>query len=159
MPSGGRAAALVRIATGILFTALGLEKLVGDFVRGGFAKGLPGMLSHSWPFWRSFLQSMVAPRASVFAWIVAGAEAALGLALVLGLWTRPACAAGVLLMIVILLGQSYTPGASWSDWLTSGLTTRFTILLLLLLAASDAGRVWGIDARRGARVRRGSIRR
>jgi len=152
-------AALVRIATGILFGALGLEKVLGDFVRGGFAKGLPGMSSHSWPFWRSFLQSMVAPRASAFAWVVAGAEVALGIALVLGLWTRAASIAGALLMVVILLGQSYTPGGSWSDWLTSGLTTRFAILLLVLLAVSDAGRVWGIDGRRGARVRRGSIRR
>ena len=52
-------------------------------------------------------------------------------------------------MLTILLGQSY-PGRG-SDagikWITAGLTTKFAMLLLLLLAAADAGRVWGLDAR------------
>lgn len=162
MPPGARLAASVRIATGILFATLGLEKILGDFVRGGFAKDLAQMAATSWPFWRSFLHSTVAPHAALFAWVVAGAELALAIALILGIWTRAAAACGVLLMLTILLGQSYPgPKAPWDRWITSGLSTRFAILLLLLLAAADAGRVWGLDGRRGPGfgVRRGSLRR
>jgi uncharacterized membrane protein YphA (DoxX/SURF4 family) len=162
MPPGGRLAALVRIATGVLFVTLGLEKIVGSFVRGGFAKDVASTLATSWPFWRSFLQSTVAGNAAVFAWIVAAGELVIGLALLLGLGTRAAAVGGALLMLVILLGQSYPgPKAPWDRWITSGLATRFALLLLLLLAASDAGRVWGLDGRRGSGfgVRRGSLRR
>ena len=34
------------------------------------------------------------------------------------------------------------------DWITAGLTPKFAFLLLLLLCAVDAGRVWGLDGRR-----------
>jgi uncharacterized membrane protein YphA (DoxX/SURF4 family) len=162
MSPGGRLAALVRIATGILFAALGLEKILGNFARGGFAKDVASMASTSWPFWRSFLQSTVASHASAFAWTVAVAELALGLALILGLWTRAAAVCGAMLTFTILLGQSYPgPHAPWDRWITAGLATRFALLLLLLLAASDAGRVWGVDGRRGPSfgVRRGALRR
>lgn len=50
-------------------------------------------------------------------------------------------------MFAILLGQSYVPGARWDKWITAGLTTKFALLLLLLILASDAGRVWGLDGR------------
>lgn len=158
---GGRVAALVRILTGILFLTLGAEKVLGAFTHGGFAKGARVMLPSSWPFWRSFLESVVLPRAAVFAWVVAVSELAIGLALVLGLWTRQAAVAGSLLMVTVLLGQSYAgPKAPWDQWITSGLATRFALLLLLALAASDAGRVWGFDGRRGwGGVRRNALRR
>ncbi len=157
-PGGARLAALVRIATGVIFIAEGAGKILGDFVHGGFAKSAQEMQASAWPFWGAMLRSLVIPHASVVAWIVALGELALGVALLLGLLTRAAAAGGVLLMLAILLGQSRPPaGSSWDRWITAGLTTKFAILLLLLIAAADAGRVWGIDGRRG-RVRRG-IRR
>ena len=160
MSSGARLAALVRIATGILFVTLGAEKILGGFVRGGFAKSLPTMYKESWPFWRAFLESVVAPRAGAFAWTVAALELVVGLALLLGLWTRSAAFLGAVLMLTILLAQSWVPGAPWDRWLTAGLATRFALLLLVLLGATDSGRVWGIDGRRGRySARRGSIRR
>lgn len=139
---------------------MGLEKVLGTFVHGGFATGVRDtMLKSSWPFWRSFLESTVLPHASLFAWVVAAGELVLGLALLLGLWTRIASIAGALLMLTILLGQSYPgPKASWDQCVTAGLTTKFALLLLLLLAAADAGRTWGMDGRaRGGR--RGALRR
>jgi uncharacterized membrane protein YphA (DoxX/SURF4 family) len=158
MTSAARLAALVRILTGVLFVAEGCGKIFGDFVRGGFARHAHDMLKTSWPFYRTFLESTVVPHASAFAWIVAGAELALGLALLLGLWVRIAAGAGCLLMLSILLAQSYAgPAASWDTWITAALVTKFAMLLLLLLGACDAGRVWGIDGR--AAARRGSIRR
>ncbi|MEO8189670.1 MAG: DoxX family protein [Acidobacteriota bacterium] len=159
MASAARLAAVVRILTGVIFIAEGLGKMLGEFVHGGFAKAASGMMKEAWPFWRGILQSLILPNASVFAWIVAGGELALGVALLVGLWTRAATAAGSLLMLSILLGQSYPgPHASWDKWITAGLTTKFALLLLLLLCAADAGRAWGLDGR-GRGPRRGGIRR
>lgn len=148
-PGQARLAALVRILTGAIFVAEGVSKIMSPFVPGGFAKQTTEMLPQAWPFWRSFLRTVVLPHASVFAWVVAVGELALGLGLLLGLWTRVAAAGGALLMLSILLAQSYPAGgASWDRWITAGLPTKFALLLLLLLAAVDAGRLWGADARR-----------
>jgi len=147
MGPGSRLTALVRIATGILFIAEGLGKAAGSFVHGAFAKDAEEMAHKAWPFWGSFLRAVVVPHASLFAWVVALGELLLGVALLLGLWTRVAATAGVLLLLTILLGQSYVPGAGWVGWITAGLTTKFAILLLLSLAASGYG-AWGFDARR-----------
>ena len=152
----GRAVAIVRIVTGIIFVAEGVSKIAGDFVRGGFAQDVREIAAErSWPFWRSFLESVVAPNAGPFGWFFALAELALGIALLLGLFTRAAALCGVLLMAILLLGQTYVPGASWDRWITSALNAKFGLLLLWMLYLTDAGRVWGLDGRRArATVRR-----
>ena len=143
----GRIAALVRIASGAIFVAEGYGKVAGNFVHGDFAKSATSMAAKAWPFWQRFLHGFVLPNASAVAWLVALSELAVGLGLVLGLWTRAACAGGALLVLTFLFGQSYVPGSSWDSWVTAGLTSKFAILLLVLLAAADAGRVWGFDGR------------
>jgi len=139
--------ALVRIATGILFVAEGSGKVAGKFVHGAFARDAEEMAQKAWPLWGSFLRAVVVPHTTLFAWVVALGELLLGIALLLGLWTRIAATAGVLLLLTILLGQSYVPGAGWVGWITAGLVTKFAILLLLSLAASGYG-AWGLDGRR-----------
>src|SRR5215467_632121 len=134
-------AALVRILTGVLFIAEGMGKATGKFVQGGFAKSASGMEPESWPFWKAFLTSVVVPHASLFAWVVAIGE------LLLGIFTRIAAALGVPLLLAILLGQTYVPGSSWEGWITAGLTTKFAILLLLLITAVGYGTL-GVDGRR-----------
>ncbi|MDQ6892027.1 MAG: DoxX family protein [Acidobacteriota bacterium] len=157
-PAGARLAALVRMGTGVIFIAEGAGKMLGGFVRGGFARQTTEMLSQAWPFWAGFLRAVVLPRAGVFAWLIAAGELAVGTGLLIGLWTRAAAAGGALLMLSILLAQSYpAAGAGWDKWITAGLATKFALLLLLLIAAADAGRVWGLDANRSG-PRRG-IRR
>ena len=155
-PGEGRLAAGVRIATGAIFVAEGAGKVTGDFVRGGFAQSAGDMARESWPFWRSFLESVVVPRAGVCGWVFAVSELAVGIGLFLGLATRAAAAGGAALMIAILLGQSYVPGGNWEKWITAGLTTKFALLLFLLLLSANAGRVWGLDGRlrKGANLRR-----
>src|SRR5215472_7566261 len=105
MGPGSRLTALVRLATGVLFVAEGLGKATGPFVRGAFVKDAEEMARKGWPLWGSFLRSVVVPHAGVFAWVVALGELLLGIALILGLLTRVAAAAGVLLLLTILLGQ------------------------------------------------------
>ena len=152
-----RAAAIVRILTGVIFAAEGYSKLVGPFVRGEFAAQAAEMAAKAWPFWSRFLHAVVLPGAPAFGWLVAIGEICVGLGLVAGLWTRVAAFGGAFLVLSFLLGQSYARGASWSGWVTAGLTSKFAILLLLLLGALDAGRVWGWDGRmrrRGVRAER-----
>ena len=143
-----RLAAIVRILAGMLFVAEGWSKIAGEFVRGGFGRTAAEIAKASWPFWRRFLESTVIPHAAFFAWILALGELAIGVGLILGLWTRVACAGGVVLMLVFSLGQARpAAGAPWSEWITSGLPSKLALLLFLLLFAADAGKVWGLDAR------------
>lgn len=140
--------AVVRILTGVVFIAEGWAKIAGVFVRGGFAESVREAASgKAWPFWSSFLHRVVLPNAGAFAWFFALAELALGLALLLGLLTRPAAAGGVVLMLILLLGQTNVAGSTWDQWVTAGLTAKFALLLLGVLFLTDAGRVWGMDAK------------
>jgi len=143
-----RAVAIVRIATGVIFFAEGFSKITGEFVRGGFAESAREMAAgKAWPFWSHFLRAVVIPNASGFGWFFALAELALGVALVLGVLTRAAAIGGILLMVILLLGQTDLGKGGWAQWVTAGLPTKFALLLLWLLFLADAGRTWGIDAR------------
>lgn len=151
--AGGRLAALIRMAAGVIFVAEGYSKATGDFVRGGFAAQAREIAAKAWPFWGRFLHGVVLPSAAAVAWLVALGELAVGLGLLVGLWTRVASCGGALLVLSFLLGQSYVPGGSWDRWVTAGLSSKFAILLLLLIGVADAGKVWGVDGR--ARGRKG----
>ena len=147
-----RTAAIVRILTGLLFTAEGLSKVTGDFVRGGFAKHAGPIASGSFPFWRNFLERAVLPHAEAFGWVVALGELAVGIGLLAGFLTRVASAGGALLMLAIVLGEAQPEAdAAWDDWITSGLTPKLAFLLLVLLCAVDPGKIWGLDGRRARR--------
>lgn len=151
-----RTAAVVRILTGLLLTAEGLSKVTGDFVNGGFAKQVGPIAAGSFPFWKSFLETVVAPHAGAFGWAVALGELAVGIGLIAGFLTRVASAGGALLMLSIALGQARPgAGAAWDDWITSGLTPKLAFLLLVLLCAVNPGKVWGLDGGRGRRAPRG----
>jgi len=154
-PRTAHGVAIARILTGIIFVAEGWGKIAGEFVRGGFAESVRETAAEAWPFWESFLRSVVLPNAGAFGWFFAIAELALGIALVLGLLTRVAAVGGMLLMVILLLGQTYVERGGWEKWVTAGLTSKFALLLLGLLFLADAGRAWGLDARlrRGPRQR------
>jgi thiosulfate dehydrogenase [quinone] large subunit len=149
-----KAVAIIRILTGVIFFAEGWGKVAGRFVDGGFADTVRETSEQAWPFWNDFLRRVVLPNASAFGWFFAAAELALAIGLLLGLFTRAAALGGTMLMVILLLGQTRVePGGSWERWVTSGLTSKFALLLLALLFLTDAGRVWGLDARLRKRSR------
>ena len=119
------ARAIVRILTGALFVAEGWAKIAGTFVRGGFAGDLP----------------------EIARWLIALGELAVGIGLLLGLWTRVACAGGVVLMLAIGMGgiRPGDAGAGWTGWVTPSLSARLAFLLFVLLFTVDAGKTWGLD--------------
>ena len=144
--SGLRTAAVVRILTGLIFLAEGWSKLQGGFVRGGFAVSVKETAAEAWPFWKHFLETVVAPHAEVLGWAFAFGELAVGIGLVVGLFTRVAAAGGIALMILVLLGSARAePGATWDTWVTAGLTPKFALLLLVLIFATNPGKVLGLD--------------
>jgi thiosulfate dehydrogenase (quinone) large subunit len=142
-----RTRAIVRMLTGALFLAEGWSKVAGNFVRGGFAADLPEIARGSVPFWRAFLERFVVPHAGAAAWSIALGELAIGIGLLLGLWTRVACAGGAALMLAIAMGGIRPRDASpdWTDWVTSALTPKLALLLFVLMFTVDAGRTWGLD--------------
>jgi uncharacterized membrane protein YphA (DoxX/SURF4 family) len=149
-----RVAAVVRILTGALFVAEGLSKITGGFVRGEFAGSARRMATATFPFWKRFLEAVVLPHASVFAWLVALGELAVGLALLAGFLTRTAAAAGALLMLSIVLGAARPEaGAAWDDWITAGLSPKLALLLFALLAGTNSAAVWSVDSRRPRRAK------
>lgn len=156
--NGLRTAAIVRILTGLIFLAEGWSKLTGEFVRGGFAGDIKQMAAETWPFWKHVLEAWVAPRAEVFGWAFALGELAVGIGLLLGLFTRVAAGGGIALMILVLLGSGRgEPDASWDMWVTAGLTAKLALLLMVLLFAVNPGKIWGLDgwvSKRGARASR-----
>jgi len=149
-----RAAAIVRILTGVLFVAEGLSKITGGFVKGEFAEPARRMAAATFPFWKSFLETVVLPHAALFAWLVALGELTVGIALVAGFMTRTAATAGAVLMLSIVLGAARPEaGATWDDWITSGLTPKLALLLFVLLACTNSAAVWSVDARRPRRTK------
>jgi len=115
-PRAAYGVAIVRMLTGVIFVAEGASKIFGEFVRGGFAKSVREVAAEAWPMWASFLRSVVLPNARPFGWFFALAELALGIGLLLGLLTRVASVCGVILMTLLLLGQTRVPGGSWETW-------------------------------------------
>jgi uncharacterized membrane protein YphA (DoxX/SURF4 family) len=92
-----------------------------------------------WTGYARFLDTVMLPNGDVFAPLILGAEAALGLSLVLGAGVRLSGALGFLLMAAFGLARNAALlGVKNSNWiLAAG---------LLFLSLAAAGRTWGLDA-------------
>jgi len=130
--------ALLRVYTGVFFLYFGVRKVLHD----NFAEGLTGFVSsnleNSVGFFRPVLESVVLPNASVFAFFVAWGEVLLGVALILGLATRYASAAGAVMVGCFWL----TKGQFILDAQNHDVIWFF---ILVVLAGLHAGRTMGLD--------------
>ena len=74
----------------------------------------------------------------------------MGVSLLVGFWVRPASVLGILFPINLTLAAWWEPGHGAPLWRYFGarLDTLPLMLLLVIFFAADAGRVWGLDARR-----------
>src|SRR5438309_11602923 len=89
-------------------------------------------------WYKDFLDGTVSPHAALFATLQTYGEVAVGLGLVLGLLTGLAAAVGLFLALNYGLA---------TQWMTFG-QQGFHVLLvtsMVLLLATRAGRVWGVD--------------
>lgn len=148
-----RTIAAARVATSVLFLLFGEYKVAGPaFAHGGFQTYLQDFIANgAVSFYRPFLSGVVQPHAIFFGYFVGVLELFVGISLLLGLWVRPACIAGGLFLINMLLSTWWEPGHGMPVWRYFGAELDHLPLLLLLIVfyAADAGRVWGLDARRG----------
>lgn len=109
---------ILRICVGCLFLIFGQYKVFGTaFVfHGGFQYWINRFLDGgAYPFMAPVLRGFVLPHATAIALLVAYGELAIGLSLILGLFTRAASATGIIYMLTLLFSANY-PGPHAPFW-------------------------------------------
>jgi uncharacterized membrane protein YphA (DoxX/SURF4 family) len=147
-----QALAVLRIAVGILFLIFAEYKVLGAqfTIHGGFQFWINKFLSGgAYPFMVPVLRGFVLPHATLFAFLTAYGELAIGLALLLGVWVRPASAAGLVFMLALLFSSDY-PGPDAAFWQYFGASLSHSVFALcfaaFLIGRSEAR--WSLNAAR-----------
>lgn len=129
---------MLRVYTGLFFLWNGFSKLSRD----DFAAGMEGFLgaqaNNSFEFYRSFVATIVIPNKSIFAALVSWGEFAIGIAMILGLATRYAAAAGAILVLNFWLAK----GAGFFDGTNHDVVW---LVIFIVLGMVPAGRIAGMD--------------
>lgn len=101
--------------------------------------------------YRVVLQEVVVPHFHLFGWLLLLVEVAIGVSLVLGVWTRAAALLGVLQAVNLLVAQGRTPEGPWVY--VAILAANLAVLLM------PSNRRFSVDAWRARRSRaRSSVR-
>jgi len=130
--SSTRALATLRIAVGILFLILAEYKVFGTkfTLGGGFQYWINSFLeAGAYPFMAPVLRNFVLPHATPIAFLVAYGELAIGTALVIGRWIRPASLCGLVYMATLLFSSNY-PGPHAALWQYFGASLNHLVLAL-----------------------------
>ena len=110
-----RALAILRIGVGLFFLIFAQYKILSTqfTLHGGFQFWINKFLSEggAYPFMAPILRNFVLPHATPIAFLVAYGELAIGFALLLGVFVRPASIAGLIFMLTLLFSSDY-PGSS-----------------------------------------------
>ena len=144
-----RALAVLRLGVGIFFLIFAQYKIFSTqfTLHGGFQFWINKFLAEggAYPFMAPVLRNFVLPHATPIAFLVAYGELAIGLALVLGTFVRPASLAGLIFMLTLLFSSDY-PGASAPLWQYFGASLSHSVFALcfvtLLIAEPDS--VWSL---------------
>jgi len=143
----------VRIATSVFFLLFGEYKVAGSgFAHGGFQTYLQDYIANSAvSFYRPVLAQVFLPHAVFFGYGVGVVELFIGISLLIGLWVRPASILAILFLVNMVLATWWGPGHGAAAWRYFGNELEHLPLLLLFIIffVADAGRVWGLDRRRG----------
>lgn len=143
---------VARLFLGVCFLVFGGTNIFGgDFLARGHLAGwaqkqIAG--GHVFPFYRTFLETVVIPNDHAFAILVAFAEFTLGIALVAGVFLGPAGVIGIVLIAAIGFASAAPPaGAGVSTALASTLTFASIMLLLLVISSSAEAKRAGAPSR------------
>lgn len=143
-----RALAAVRILVGVIFVVYGATKLFDPvFFSSGFVAALTKVNSTA-ADWYFPIVRVLWHRPGVFAVMVGMVELFLGIALVLGLATRPACVLGMFYMLNKFAITWYPGGSGIVAWefLSIHMDQIALFCIFLLLALGRAGDTWGLGA-------------
>ena len=144
-----RALAFLRIGVGVFFLIFAQYKILSTqfTLHGGFQFWINKFLTEggAYPFMVPILRNFVLPHAMPIAFLVAYGELAIGLALLLGVFVRPASIAGLIFMLTLLFSSDY-PGSSAPLWQYFGASLSHSVFALcfLTLLFGDAESVWSI---------------
>jgi uncharacterized membrane protein YphA (DoxX/SURF4 family) len=130
------ALAFLRVCVGLLFLIFAQYKVFGrDFTRGGgFQFWINRFLQDgAYPFMVPLLSGFVLRHATGIAFLVAYGELAIGISLLIGLWTKPASLFGFIYMLGLLFSSNY-PGAHAPLWQYFGASLDHSVLALCFLA-------------------------
>jgi thiosulfate dehydrogenase [quinone] large subunit len=141
--------AICRILIGVLWLTALIWKLPPNFIP------LEGLRSlKEWmelevqyallPIYGQFVQSIVLPNFTLFAWAIFVVELLIGSGLLLGVFTRAAAVLGLLMSLNLMIGLSAVPG----EWPWSYI---MLVMFQALFVVTEPGRLWGIDGWRARR--------
>jgi len=150
-----RALAFLRIGVGVFFLIFAQYKILSTqfTLHGGFQFWINKFLTEggAYPFMVPILHNFVLPRATPIAFLVAYSELAIALALLLGVFVRPASIAGLIFMLTLLFSSDY-PGPSAPLWQYLGASLSHSVFALcflsFLVGCSDA--VWSLPSKHHA---------
>jgi thiosulfate dehydrogenase [quinone] large subunit len=145
--------AWVRILVGAVWLNGALEKLLNPHFPQQFAQSLKvgGFILQAPPFFRAFMERIVAPNAESFAQIVRLVELSLGVALILGLLTNLAALGSIAQSLVIMLSQggvAFGTGLGAPEFLNVDLIMALLSVMILLIPEAKTFSVDAVLARR-----------
>lgn len=131
--------ALLRAYLGLMFIPAGWGKVSAG---ADWAARLPGFLQGhlaDMPGWYQVVtQGFLLPHAATFAYLVAWGELLIGVALLVGAFSRLAAALGAFMVLNFLLAKGLPLFMTMNH-------DALVIWLFVLVALTGAGRVWGLD--------------
>jgi thiosulfate dehydrogenase [quinone] large subunit len=148
-----QALAALRIAVGVFFLIFGQYKVFGTqfTLHGGFQFWINKFLTEggAYPFMAPVLRNFVLPHATPIAFVVAYGEFAIGLALILGVFVRPASACALIFMVTLLFSSDY-PGSSAPPWQYFGASLSHSVFALCFASflLGDAETIWSLHRRK-----------
>jgi thiosulfate dehydrogenase (quinone) large subunit len=141
--------ALCRIGIGILWLTALIWKLPPSFIPPEGLRSLKDWMELEvqypvLPLYGQFVQSIVLPNFTLFAWATFIIELLIGLGLLLGVFTRAAAILGLLMGLNLMIGLLEVP----SEWVWSYI---MIIMFQALFIVTNPGRMWGLDGWRAQR--------
>ena len=131
------ALAILRVGIGLLFLIFGQYKVFGTAFTtgGGFEHWIHQFIDtgSAYPAMVPVLQHVVLVHPTPIAFLTAYGELAIGIALVLGLWTRAASVCGAIYMMTLLFSSNY-PGPSAPMWQYFGASLDHLVLAMCFAA-------------------------
>ena len=149
------ALAFLRIAVGVLFLIFAQYKVLGTqfTLHGGFQFWINRFLSGgAYPFMIPVLRIFVLPHATPIAFLVAYGELAIAIALIFGIYVRPASACGLLYMLTLLVSSNY-PGSGAALWQYFGASLDHSVLALCFITflIGNSAAAWSLRSIRPAK--------
>jgi len=134
--------AVLRIYVGYYLFFQGIGKFRHNFPKGDWIGRQIGDIASLdlYPWYKAFLQNYVVPRSELFGYLVMIGEIAVGVCLLLGLFTRLSALVGLVMLVNYYLG----PGTARGGYLLAH--QQLYIIALAIFVLAGPGRTLGLDA-------------